>query len=65
MADHMSQILKRTSDDATERTLAVRYGHLIMRCSRDLRASHGTVRGVKLLPCEKRYFECIEEVLII
>ena len=43
--------------------LACCYYYFKMRCARDLCTSQGRVRARKLLPCEKVYFDRIEEVV--
>ena len=61
--EHMGQSPKRKSIDAIERTLAYRYVTFKMRCRRDLRRSHGIVRGRKFTPDEKMYFDRMEETV--
>ena len=63
VVDHMGQLPKQSSSDATERSVAMRYAYFKMRCSRDLRTSRGMVRVRKCLPWERRYFARIREVL--
>ena len=56
--DHMGRLPKRTSGDATERTLGNRWNMFNMRCRRDVGVSR-----CKFLPSEKLYFERIWEVV--
>ena len=61
---HMGRLPKQTSGDAMERSLALRYAYFKMRCSRSLCTSEGVVRARKCLPCERMYFDRINEVLL-